>query len=160
MQTAPIPLFINFPSLPVRFSKLLPSMTPSNIRSEVFKRFESAQINEVRYEEDTNRQDDSSLQTKLNRLKKLNKSLTKENLKLRDTQKYCSGCKVELLFNSDREMDTKTNTTQSMDKQSDQFNSPGSSDESLDTQSQKTEVEADTNLNLTPEKACKVEPAL
>lgn len=111
MQTAPIPLFINFPSLPVRFSKLLPSMTPSNIRSEVFKRFESAQISEVQYEEDTNRQDDSSLQTKLNRLKKLNKSLTKENLKLRDTQKYCSGCKVELLFNSDREMDTKTNTT-------------------------------------------------
>ena len=111
LQTVPIPLFVNYPSLSVKFTKLLPAMTPSNIRTEVFRRFGSARFGEIQGEDDTQRQDDSSLQTKLNRLKKLNKSLTKENLKLRDTQKYCSGCKVELLFNSDREMDTKTNTT-------------------------------------------------
>ena len=88
----------------------------------------------------------------MNRLKKLNKSLTKENLKLRDSQNYCAGCKVELLFNSDRENDNKNQTPSGGKRSENLGSSPRSSEEDFDNQSQKTDLESDNNYPDSNEK--------
>lgn len=71
---------MNYPSLPVNFVKMLPSLTPSCVSNDVLKMVDKSQP-------ETEVEADSTLQTKLNRLKKLNKSLTRENLKLRDASR-------------------------------------------------------------------------
>ena len=88
------------------------------------------------------------MKTKLNRLKKLNKSLTKENMKLRDSQNYSAGFKDELLFNnSDKENDNKKTYKSGGKRSENQCSSPRSSEDDFDNQSQKTDLESDNNEN-------------
>lgn len=78
------------------------------------------------------------MQTKLNYLKKLNQSLTKENIKLRESIKYCPGCRVELMFNTDREERDRRERNRNGAR-----NDAEHSDD--DTESQKTEISTTTN---------------
>ena len=78
------------------------------------------------------------MQTKLNYLKKLNQSLTKENIKLRESIKYCPGCKVELMFNTDREERDRRERNRNGAR-----NDAEHSDD--DAESQKTEISTTTN---------------
>jgi len=74
LQTLPIPLFLNYPTLPLNFARMMPLVTASSISESIQRNLESLQLSAIQQQEPG---EDASADDKLEYLIKLNQSLTK-----------------------------------------------------------------------------------